>query len=80
LESPKLNKKVSKTTYFELNNLLNIPKDNKIQLDKDKEAVRAYFKEYVNKNTVFFYTLDEKLNYLVKNNYIKADFLGMYDR
>lgn len=80
MESPKLNKKVNKTTYFELNNLLNIPKDNRIQLDKDKEAVKAYFLEYVNPNTVFFHTLNEKLDYLVENNYIKEDFLNKYDR
>jgi len=80
LKSPKLSKQTKKTTYFELNNLLNIPKDGRIQLDKDKEAVRAYFLEYVNPNTVFFHTLDEKLDYLVENNYIKKDFLEKYDR
>jgi ribonucleoside-diphosphate reductase alpha chain len=80
LKSPKLSKQAKKTTYFELNNLLNIPKDGRIQLDKDREAVRAYFLEYVNPNTVFFHTLDEKLDYLVENNYIKKDFLEKYDR
>lgn len=80
MKSPKLSKQTKKTTYFELNNLLNIPKDGRIQLDKDKEAVRAYFLEYVNPNTVFFHTLDEKLDYLVENNYIKKDFLEKYDR
>ena len=44
-------------TYFELNNRVNIPVDGKIPLDKDKEAVKAYFLEHVNPNTVFFYTL-----------------------
>lgn len=80
MKSPKLSKQTKKTTYFELNNLLNIPKDGRIQLNKDKEAVRAYFLEYVNPNTVFFHTLDEKLDYLVENNYIKKDFLEKYDR
>ena len=80
MKSPKLSKQTKKTTYFELNNLLNIPKDGRIQLDKDREAVRAYFLEYVNPNTVFFHTLDEKLDYLVENNYIKKDFLEKYDR
>lgn len=57
-------------TYIGLNNELNIPKDGKIQLDKDKEAVRAYFLEHVNKNTVFFYSLEEKMNYLIREGYI----------
>jgi ribonucleoside-diphosphate reductase alpha chain len=60
--------------------MLNIPKDGKIQLEKDKEAVKAYFLEYVNPNTVFFHTLDEKLDYLIENNYIKEDFLNKYSR
>lgn len=80
MESPELNKKVKEDTYFTLNNLLNIPKDGRIQLEKDKEAVKAYFLEYVNPNTVFFHTLDEKLDYLVENNYIKEDLLNKYNR
>jgi ribonucleoside-diphosphate reductase alpha chain len=80
LKSPELNKKLKEDTYFTLNNLLNIPKDGKIQLEKDKDAVRAYFLEHVNPNTVFFHTLDEKLDYLIENNYIKEGFLNKYSR
>ncbi|PLR75407.1 ribonucleotide-diphosphate reductase subunit alpha [Bacillus sp. V3-13] len=80
MKSPELSLKVKEDTYFTLNNLLNIPKNGKIQLDKDKEAAKAYFLEYVNPNTVFFHTLDEKLDYLIENNYIKEDFLNLYDR
>jgi ribonucleoside-diphosphate reductase alpha chain len=80
LRSPELSNKVKEDTYFKLNNMLNIPKDGKIQLEKDKEAVKAYFLEYVNPNTVFFHTLDEKLDYLIENNYIKEDFLNKYSR
>jgi ribonucleoside-diphosphate reductase alpha chain len=80
LKSPELTNKVKEDTYFKLNNMLNIPKDGKIQLEKDKEAVKAYFLEYVNPNTVFFHTLDEKLDYLIENNYIKPDFLSQYSR
>ena len=57
-------------TYIELNNQLNIPNNGKIQLDKDKEAVRAFFLEHVNKNTVFFYSLEEKISYLIREGYI----------
>ncbi|QBR11045.1 class 1b ribonucleoside-diphosphate reductase subunit alpha [Sphingobacterium sp. CZ-2] len=52
-----------------LNNEIMIKHDDEYSLDKDKEAVRAYFLEYVNKNTVFFYNLKEKIDYLVENNY-----------
>jgi len=46
-----------------------IKHDDEYSLHKDKEAVRAYFLEYVNKNTVFFYNLKEKIDYLVENDY-----------
>jgi len=46
-----------------------IKHDDEYSLHKDKEAVRAYFLEYVNKNTVFFYTLKEKIDYLIEQNY-----------
>ncbi|MBE8721813.1 class 1b ribonucleoside-diphosphate reductase subunit alpha [Sphingobacterium pedocola] len=52
-----------------LNNEIMIKHDDEFSLHKDKEAVRAYFLEYVNKNTVFFYNLKEKIDYLVENNY-----------
>lgn len=75
-----MNKNLKEDTYFKLNNLLNIPKDGKIQLEMDKKAVRAYFLEYVNPRTMFFYSHEEKLNYLIENNYIKEDFLNKYSR
>ncbi|MFZ4862102.1 class 1b ribonucleoside-diphosphate reductase subunit alpha [Sphingobacterium sp. Mn56C] len=52
-----------------LNNEIMIKHDDEYSLHKDKEAVRAYFLEYVNKNTVFFYTLKEKIDYLIEQNY-----------
>ncbi|WP_404826608.1 LAGLIDADG family homing endonuclease [Cytobacillus kochii] len=80
MKSPELSKSIKKESYFTLNNLVNIPKDGRIQLDKDKEAVKAYFLEYVNPNTVFFYTLDEKLDYLIEHNYIKGEVIDKYSR
>lgn len=65
-------------SYFKLNNQLNIPVDGKIQLHKDKEAVRAYFLEHVNPNTVFFHSLKEKIDYLVENDYVEEAFLSNY--
>lgn len=80
MQSPELNKKVKEDTYFKLNNLVNIVKDGKIQLHKDAEACKAYFLEYVNPYTMFFHTLEEKLDYLIENNYIKEDFLKKYKK
>lgn len=80
LDKPVLATKPKDVTYFKLNNELNRPINGSIPLQKDREAVRAYFLEFVNPNTVFFYTLDEKLNYLIKEDYIEEEFLNQYDR
>ena len=80
MDSPKLISKSQEVTYFSLNNELNRPVDGTIPLHKDKEAVRAFFLEHVNPNTVFFYTLDEKLDYLIEHDYIEEEFLNKYDR
>ena len=47
-------------------------------LNKDKEAVRSYFLNEVNKNTQFFHSLKEKLTYLVDNDYYETEFLEKY--
>ena len=80
MDSPKLISKSQEVTYFSLNNELNRPVDGKIPLHKDKEAVRAFFLEHVNPNTVFFYTIDEKLDYLIEHDYLEEEFLNKYDR
>ena len=67
-----------KVTYFKLNNEINRPVNGKIPLHKDKEAVVAYFKEHVNPNTVYFNTLEEKLEYLTTNGFIERAFLDKY--
>jgi ribonucleoside-diphosphate reductase alpha chain len=67
-------------SYHELNAMLNLYDANgKIQFDKDKAAARAYFLDHVNQNTVFFHSLEEKLEYLVDNEYYDRDILNMYD-
>jgi ribonucleoside-diphosphate reductase alpha chain len=67
-------------SYHELNAMLNLYDENgKIQFDKDKAAARAYFLDHVNQNTVFFHSLEEKLEYLVDNNYYDRGVLSMYD-
>lgn len=52
-----------------LNNEIMTKDEDEFRLHKDKEAVRSYFLDYVNKNTVFFYTLKEKIDYLIENKY-----------
>lgn len=78
MNNPKFQDKKAEVTYFKLNNELNIPVEGKIPLDKDQEAVKAYFLEYVNPNTVFFHSLQEKINYLIREDYIETGFIEMY--
>ncbi|APH50632.1 ribonucleotide-diphosphate reductase subunit alpha [Bacillus amyloliquefaciens] len=55
-----------------------LQKDGRFQFEKDIEAVRAYFIDYVNQNTVFFHDLREKLDYLRENDYYETEFLDAY--
>src|ERR1700704_3991513 len=54
--------------------------DGKIQFDKDVAAAHQYFREHVNQNTVFFHDVDEKLDYLLKENYYEREVLDQYSR
>jgi ribonucleoside-diphosphate reductase alpha chain len=68
-----------KYSYHELNAMLNLyGEDRKIQFDKDREAAKAYFLDHVNLNTVFFHSLEEKLEYLVENEYYEKEILDQY--
>jgi ribonucleoside-diphosphate reductase alpha chain len=60
--------------------MLNLYDENgQIQFNKDKEAAKAYFLDHVNQNTVFFHSLQEKLDYLVEHEYYDKDVLDLYD-
>ena len=64
--------------YIYLNNEVMVKdSEGRLQLDKDKEAVYSYFVDYVNKNTVFFHNLKEKIDYLIENDYY-IDFYKFY--
>nr|WP_263973369.1 class 1b ribonucleoside-diphosphate reductase subunit alpha [Rhodococcus wratislaviensis] len=54
--------------------------NGEIQFDKDREAANQYFLQHVNQNTVFFHNQDEKLDYLVKENYYEREVLDQYTR
>ncbi|MEV0111070.1 class 1b ribonucleoside-diphosphate reductase subunit alpha [Nocardia sp. NPDC050799] len=67
--------------YHALNAMLNLyGPDGEIQFDKDREAANQYFLQHVNQNTVFFHNLDEKLDYLVEENYYEPEVLDQYRR
>jgi ribonucleoside-diphosphate reductase alpha chain len=48
-------------------------------LNKDKEAVQSYFLNYVNKKTQFFHSLEEKIEYLIDNEYYEASIFDKYE-
>jgi ribonucleoside-diphosphate reductase alpha chain len=52
--------------------------NGEIQFDMDRKAVRQYFLQHVNQNTVFFHNLEEKLDYLVTQNYYEKEVLDLY--
>ncbi|GIN27933.1 class 1b ribonucleoside-diphosphate reductase subunit alpha [Bacillus licheniformis] len=64
--------------YIELNNEIMIRKNGSFQFEKDAEAVRSYFIDYVNQNTVFFHDLREKLDYLIENDYYEREVFEPY--
>ena len=66
--------------WLELNNqMLQRDKETgQFMLEKDSEATKSYFLNYVNLNTVFFYTLKEKLDYLIENDYYLEEPIRKY--
>lgn len=48
------------------------------KLEMDKKAVRSYFLNYVNQNTVYFHDIRERLEYLTENGYYETKFLSKY--
>ncbi len=69
----------SAMSYQDLNAMINLwGEDEKLQLEKDKLAVRKYFLEHVNQNTVFFHSLKERLDYLVEHEYYEKEILDQY--
>ncbi len=69
------------TDYHALNAMLNLYGPNgEIQFDMDVAAARQYFLEHVNQNTVFFHNQDEKIDYLIRENYYEREVLDQYSR
>ncbi len=65
--------------YHALNAMLNLyDADGNIQFDADKAAARSYFLDHVNQNTVYFHSLEEKLDYLFENAYYEREAFDQY--
>lgn len=71
-------KDLGDVSYFRLNNEINRPVNGQIPLNKDKEALQAFFRENVIPNTKTFSSMTEKVNYLIDNDYIEAGFIKKY--
>ena len=65
--------------FHALNAMLNLPDaQGKVQFEADRMAARQYFLQHVNQNTVFFHSLQEKLDYLRSENYYEGAVLDAY--
>ena len=71
-------KNLGEVSYFRLNNEINRPVNGQIPLNKDKEALKAFFLENVIPNTMTFESITEKIDYLIANDYIEAEFISKY--
>jgi ribonucleoside-diphosphate reductase alpha chain len=64
--------------WVELNNEVTTKVDGKYQLQKDKEAVRSFFMDYINDNLRSFLDFEEKINYMVNEKYYDKEVLDQY--
>ncbi|RTM79568.1 class 1b ribonucleoside-diphosphate reductase subunit alpha [Enterobacter quasiroggenkampii] len=67
--------------YHALNAMLHLyDREGRIQFDKDREAVDAFFAAHVRPNSVTFTSQDERLDHLVNEGYYDARVLTRYGR
>ncbi|MBM7610705.1 ribonucleoside-diphosphate reductase alpha chain [Lysinibacillus composti] len=68
-------------TYLKLNNdvLNRYSTTGQLELEKDREATRRYFLEYVNVRLRYFIDIEEKIRYLVDEGYYEKEFIEQYD-
>lgn len=65
--------------WIELNNQVIIKdEDGKYQLEKDKEALKSYIEEYVNPKLKKFNNIEERIKYLIENNYYDEEVINKY--
>ncbi|QIR24185.1 class 1b ribonucleoside-diphosphate reductase subunit alpha [Enterobacter sp. SES19] len=67
--------------YHALNAMLNLyDREGRIQFNKDREAVDAFFAAHVRPNSETFASQNERLDYLVNEGYYDARVLTRYER
>ncbi|MDN4495261.1 class 1b ribonucleoside-diphosphate reductase subunit alpha [Ureibacillus aquaedulcis] len=68
-------------TFLKLNNdvLNRYNTTGLLELEKDREATRRYFLEYVNVRLRYFIDIEEKIRYLVEEGYYEKEFIELYD-
>ncbi|KFN92076.1 class Ib ribonucleotide reductase, alpha subunit [Tetragenococcus muriaticus PMC-11-5] len=71
-------KTLKDVSYFKLNNEINRPVNGQIPLNKDQEALEAFFRENVEPNTMKFDSAIDKMNYLVENEFLDETFIQKY--
>ncbi|GAB5052723.1 class 1b ribonucleoside-diphosphate reductase subunit alpha [Pediococcus ethanolidurans] len=71
-------KNLKDVTYYDLNNEINIPVNNQIPLNKDHDALAAFLAQNVEPNTKKFDSLQDRFDYLIKNDYIDEDSIKKY--
>lgn len=71
-------KDLGDVSYFRLNNEINRPVNGQIPLHKDKEALKAFYKENVLPNTMQFDSMMAKINYLIEHDYLETAFIAKY--
>ena len=64
--------------YFVLNNMVNIPIDGEIPLYYDGEALTDYLKNEIEPHTMHFSSLKERLQYLIQEDYVDEEVVGLY--
>ena len=66
--------------HIELNNQVILRDEfGKLQLDKDIEALNVYLDDVINPKIKKFSSFEEKINYLVENNYYSKDVIEEYN-
>lgn len=69
---------LSKVTYFDLNNQVNIPKNGRIQLEKDKEALEAFLKENVEPNLKKWPNKVQRMHDMIDQGYYEESIIDNY--
>ena len=71
--------KVTEESAIDLNAKLNFwTPDGKIDFEADKEAARQYHLQYVNRRYQYFPSLEEKLDFLITNEYYEEEVFDVF--